>query len=172
MADRNATAAGGTVPGASVGSVAGPTAAPAASEGAVGPARAPADGAAADSGAADDVSGEAARWRGLAEEIQGLADEAIQRHEAPGVVVQVSHRGDVVLRGAYGCRSVEPTVETMTLFRARLAASVAQPARLYRHFALPRGGSARADQCECRAWHAPALRTDGSTLAGWSERGL
>jgi uncharacterized protein YbbC (DUF1343 family) len=47
--------------------------------------------------------------------IDGVVAESIARHELPGAVVLVGHRGKVLFRKAYGNRAVEPFVEPMTV---------------------------------------------------------
>lgn len=47
--------------------------------------------------------------------IDGVVQKAIEDHEVPGAVVVVGHDGRVVYRKAFGHRSLEPTVEPMTL---------------------------------------------------------
>lgn len=46
--------------------------------------------------------------------IDAVVGEAISRHELPGAVVLVGHRGRIVFRKAYGSRALAPTVEPMT----------------------------------------------------------
>ncbi|MGZ6988529.1 MAG: serine hydrolase domain-containing protein, partial [Thermoanaerobaculia bacterium] len=47
--------------------------------------------------------------------IDGVVSESIARHELPGAVVLVGHRGRTVFRKAYGDRAVEPFAEPMTV---------------------------------------------------------
>jgi uncharacterized protein YbbC (DUF1343 family)/CubicO group peptidase (beta-lactamase class C family) len=47
--------------------------------------------------------------------IDGVVAESIARHELPGAVVLVGHRGKILFRKAYGNRAVEPFVEPMTV---------------------------------------------------------
>ncbi len=48
-------------------------------------------------------------------EIDQLVNHAVEEHLLPGAVVVVGHDGRVVLRRAYGMRSLEPTREKMTV---------------------------------------------------------
>ncbi|HUB18574.1 MAG TPA: serine hydrolase domain-containing protein [Acidobacteriaceae bacterium] len=60
-------------------------------------------------------------WCGLAAAqdrfaaIDQLVNHAVAEHLLPGAVVEVGHDGHVVLRRAYGMRSLEPTREKMTV---------------------------------------------------------
>src|SRR5690348_10061841 len=47
--------------------------------------------------------------------VDAIVQEAIDNHQVPGAVVVVGHDGRVILRKAYGMRSLEPTRERMTL---------------------------------------------------------
>ncbi len=47
--------------------------------------------------------------------IDGVVSESIARHELPGAVVLVGHRGRIVFRKAYGDRALEPFAEPMTV---------------------------------------------------------
>jgi len=47
--------------------------------------------------------------------LDGIIQKAIEDHEVPGAVVLVGHSGRMVYRKAFGHRSLEPTVEPMTL---------------------------------------------------------
>lgn len=54
-------------------------------------------------------------------------EAAIARDEIPGAVVAVMYKGDVVFRQAFGKRSVEPSVEPMTVDTIFDLASVSKP---------------------------------------------
>lgn len=47
--------------------------------------------------------------------VDGIVKDAIENHEVPGAVVLIGHNGRVVYRKAFGHRSLEPTVEPMTV---------------------------------------------------------
>lgn len=47
--------------------------------------------------------------------VDGIVKRAIEDHEIPGAVVLIGHNGRVVYRRAFGHRSLEPTVEAMTV---------------------------------------------------------
>src|SRR6266511_862451 len=47
--------------------------------------------------------------------IDGVVSESIAKHELPGAVVLVGHRGKILFRQAYGDRAVEPFAEPMTV---------------------------------------------------------
>ena len=47
--------------------------------------------------------------------VDAIVRQAIDEHQVPGAVVVVGHDGQVVYRKAFGHRSLEPTVEPMTL---------------------------------------------------------
>lgn len=47
--------------------------------------------------------------------LDSIIQTSIQNHEIPGAVLLVGHNGKVIYRKAYGNRSLEPTVEPMTV---------------------------------------------------------
>jgi uncharacterized protein YbbC (DUF1343 family) len=47
--------------------------------------------------------------------IDNVVSDSIAKHELPGAVVLVGHRGKIVFRKAYGNRAVEPLAEPMTV---------------------------------------------------------
>jgi uncharacterized protein YbbC (DUF1343 family)/CubicO group peptidase (beta-lactamase class C family) len=61
------------------------------------------------------------------ERIDGLIGEAVERGQLPGAVVLVVHRGQVVLRKAYGHRSREPEATPMTVDTLFDLASLTKP---------------------------------------------
>jgi uncharacterized protein YbbC (DUF1343 family) len=65
----------------------------------------------------------AADFAPLAAEVEA----AIGRGEIPGAVVAVMHKGEVVYKQAFGQRSVDPTVEPMTLDTIFDLASISKP---------------------------------------------
>src|SRR5262249_36701024 len=47
--------------------------------------------------------------------IDQVVEQSIAERKVPGAVILVGHRGRVILQKAYGNRSLEPTIEPMTL---------------------------------------------------------
>jgi CubicO group peptidase (beta-lactamase class C family) len=60
-------------------------------------------------------------------QIDQVVAQAIARHQLPGAVVEVVHRGHVIFRRAYGSRSLRPTVTPMTTNTVFDLASLTKP---------------------------------------------
>ena len=59
--------------------------------------------------------------------IDAVVAESIAKHELPGAVVLVGHRGKVAFRKAYGNRAIEPFTEPMTVDTVFDVASLTKP---------------------------------------------
>ncbi|HTK74746.1 MAG TPA: exo-beta-N-acetylmuramidase NamZ domain-containing protein, partial [Gemmataceae bacterium] len=72
------------------------------------------------------VPARGADLKGL-DRIEHVVHDAIQRHDIPGAVVAVLHRGEVVYRKAFGNRAVKPAEEPMTVDTVFDLASLTKP---------------------------------------------
>src|SRR5579884_3599249 len=56
--------------------------------------------------------------------LDSVIEDAVNTHQVPGAIVLVGHHGSVVYKKAYGNKSLEPTVEPLTLDTAYDLASL------------------------------------------------
>jgi uncharacterized protein YbbC (DUF1343 family)/CubicO group peptidase (beta-lactamase class C family) len=98
--------------------------------------------------------------------IETVVNDAIQRHDLPGAVVAVLHRGEVVYRKAFGNRAVKPVEEPMTVATIFDLASLTKPlATATSVMKLVEAGKLRVEDKAARYWPEFAANgKDGITL--------